>query len=193
MKEPLSQGAAPGGPTGRWLTSTTSPATLWRILPWSTSIFMKKEHYEEFNIKRKHFWAALRPQQCLQNVTFDDYSGANQWRHAAVHETVVLKRSGLLVHLKVSKRTIFCATSRWPTAGSGRGWRRPSLLRIIYSAKCEVYMKRNKYAKFHYAVILSGFSAIVFVNFKKRASIPLASCTLVQSQSRWDAIEHNLS
>ncbi len=34
--EPLSQGSSPGGPTGRWLTSTTSPATLWRILPWST-------------------------------------------------------------------------------------------------------------------------------------------------------------
>ncbi len=67
-------------------------------------------------------------------------------------------------------------TSRGPTAGSGRGWRRPSLLRIIYSAKCLVYMKRNKYAKFHYAVILQGFSAIVFVNFKKRASIPLAPC-----------------
>ncbi len=27
-------------------------------------------------------------------------------------------------------------------------------LRIICSAKCQVYMKRNKYAKFHYAVIL---------------------------------------
>ncbi len=62
MKEPLSQGFAPGGPTGRWLTSTTSPATLWRILLWCTSIFMKKVHYEEFNIKRKYFWAALRPQ-----------------------------------------------------------------------------------------------------------------------------------
>ncbi len=70
-KEPLSQGSAPGRSTGRWLTSTTSPATLWRILPWSTSIFMKKEHYKEFNIKRKHYWAALRPQQYLQNVTFE--------------------------------------------------------------------------------------------------------------------------
>ena len=177
--EPLSQGSAPGGPTGRWLTSTTSPATLWRILPWSTSIFMKKEHYEEFNIKRKHYWAALRPQQCPQNVTFEEYSGANQWRHWAVHETVVLKRSGLLVHIDSNRKDNFlrgvserdvtgplttrCSpwsppsrrcwstspgrTSRGPTAGSGRGWRRPSLLRIIY-------MKRNKYAKFHYAVIL---------------------------------------
>ncbi len=106
MKEPLSEGSAPEGPTGKWLTS---PATLWRILPWSISIFMKKEHYEEFNIKRKHFWAALRPQQCPQNVTFEEYSGANQWRHWAVHETVVLKRSGLLVHLMVIERTIFCA------------------------------------------------------------------------------------
>jgi hypothetical protein len=25
------------------------------LFPWSTSIFMKKEHYEDFNIKRKHF------------------------------------------------------------------------------------------------------------------------------------------
>ncbi len=65
-------------------------------------------------------------------------------------------------------------TSRGPTAGLGRGWRRPSLLRTIYSAKCQVYMKSNKYAKFHYAVILQEFSAIVCVNFKKRASIPLA-------------------
>ncbi len=45
-------------------------------------------------------------------------------------------------------------TSRGPTAGSGRGWRRPWLLWIIYSAKCQVYMKRNKYAKFYNAVIL---------------------------------------
>ncbi len=108
MKEPLSQGSAPGGPTGRWLTLTTSTATLWRILPWSTSIFMKKEHYEEFNIERKHYWAALRPQECPQNVTFEDNSGANQWRHGAIHERVVLKRSGLLVHLIVIERTIFC-------------------------------------------------------------------------------------
>ncbi len=116
------------------------------------------------NIKRMHYWAALRPQQCLQNVTFEDYSGANQWRHRAVHETVVLKKSGLLVHLIVIERAIFCAaflremltcplttrcspwsppsrrcwstspgrTSRGPRAGSCRGWRRPSLLRIIY-------------------------------------------------------------
>ena len=96
------------GPTGRRLTSTTSPATLRRSLPWSTSIFMKKEHYEEFNIKRKHYWSALRPQQCPHNVTFEEYSGANQWRHGAAHETVVLKRSGLLVHLIVFERTIFC-------------------------------------------------------------------------------------
>ncbi len=26
-----------------------------------------------------------------------------------------------------------------------------------YSAKCQIYMKRNKYAKFHYAVILKDF------------------------------------
>ncbi len=69
-------------------------------------------------------------------------------------------------------------TSRGPTAGSGRGWRRPSLLRIIFSAECQVYMERNKFAKFHFAVILQGFSAIVFVNFKKRAAIPLAPCIL---------------
>jgi hypothetical protein len=62
------------------------------------------------------------------------------------------------------------------SACSGRGWRRLSQLRMIYSAKCQVYMKKNKYAKFHYAVILYEFSAIVFVNFKKRASIPLAPC-----------------
>ncbi len=40
------------------------------------------------------------------------------------------------------------------------------------------FMKMNKYVKFHYAVILYGFSAIVFVKFKKRASIPLAPCSL---------------
>ncbi len=111
---------------------------------------------------------------------FEDYSGANQWRQGAAHETVVLKKSGLLVHLIVIKRAIFCAaslremltgppttrcnpwsppsrrcwstsqwrTSRGSTAGSGRGWGRPSLLRIIYSAKCQVYMKRNNFANF---------------------------------------------
>ena len=33
--------------------------------------------------------------------------------------------------------------SRGPTASSGRGWRRPSLLRIIYSTKCHVYIEKE--------------------------------------------------
>ncbi len=91
------------------------------------------------------------------------------------------EESGLLVHLIVIERTIFCAaflremltgpptkrcspwsppsrrcwwtspgrTSRGPTTGSGRSCRRPLLLMTIYSAKCQVYMKRKVSLRCH--------------------------------------------
>ncbi len=157
------------------LQYTPSENIIWPIL------------YEEFNIKRKHYWAALRPQQCPQNVTFEDYSKANQWMKTRGSpwdtgfeevwppSSLDSNRKGnfcaaFLREMLTGPPTTRCSpwsspsrrcwstsprrTSRGPTAGSGRGRGRPSLLRIIYSDKCQVYMKRNKYAKFHDAVIL---------------------------------------